>query len=511
MRRSLQTETSRRALRRGAGWVGLAVLVTALGIACDDDIAPEPPKSGNQPPETYLNVDADTLGELLYVLPLRWLGTDADGHVTRYRTRWTCDALPGPTPCPAASDWSETGAIADTFMLYIPDGSGTYTFEVAAVDDEGAVDPTPATQQFNLYNTPPIASFEAGSLPTSTLPAITFYVDAVDPDSTADPDDHDSRAGLSQYRAWLDGNEDAARVVPVEADAVTFGPEDFEGRFGDRSVFVQVLDTGGAVSTPVTYTWAVVAAPAQGILLVDDCRMGGFLEDRSDASYRNVLEAGAPGRTIVLDIATVPRLSSADLAAQISLFDRVVWYTDADTLSSGALELARSGLEALMGRAGRWFLCSGIAFGTRGALEDAEGRFRDFFGVDSVFHGPDGSTNFAISLTDTVRAGVSPGLDRFSFLSFGLRAIMDCVDARSDAVTRSLYWYPAGTLVRATADSLAPFVNPVQFDIGVGHELAGGARTVFVSWPAGLPINTNTGENENEIREMLRLVGILEP
>ena len=491
------------------GLGGTALLVALVFGACDDEVAPEPPKSGNLPPESFLLVESESLAPILYRVPLRWFGSDADGQVAAFRHRWTCDSLATGT-CPQGG-WVETTALADTFTVYVPGGTGVYRFEVAAVDDEGVVDPTPATQQFTLYNTPPVVDFVANTKPTTTLPAITFYFDAVDPDSTADPEDGDSRVGLWQYRGWLDGNEDAARYVPVAEGGMTFAPEDFEGRYGTRTVYVQALDDGGAVSATIEHTWQVVAPPVDGILLVDDCRMGGFLETTSDRSYRNVLGANAAGRYVVLDIETVPRLSSTDLEATLSLFDRLVWYTDADTVSSGALQLARGGLESLLARNGRLYLSSGLAFGTRGAFGDREAQFRDFFGIDSLYRAPNGSTNFSIALDDTVRAAVHPGLDRFRFLSLGLRAIMECFAARQDAATQSLYFYPESTFVRATADTLQPFVNPVQFDIGVHHELGGGAETIYVSFPIGLPINTNTGVNEVEIREMLRLARILEP
>ena len=64
------------------------------------------------------------------------------------------------------------------------------------------------------------------------------------------------------------------------------------------------------------------SAPTDGILLVDDCRMRrGFLENFSDNSYRNVLEAQAAGRYRVMDIDALPRLSRNDLEATIELFE----------------------------------------------------------------------------------------------------------------------------------------------------------------------------------------------
>jgi len=490
---------------RFARGVWIASCAALLALACDDAIEPNPPKQMNVAPETYLVTASDSLRPQFYSIRLRWLGTDADGRVVRYRYRWdeVCTREPCPRPVPPA--WLETTALFGDFTLPVPGDSALYRFEIAAVDNDGVADPSPASQGFDFRNAAPSAAFVPGTLPTQTLPAVTFILSATDPDTTETPDDGDATAHLTTYRAWLDGNEAGLREVPFDLGSITLRPEDFTGRYGPRTVFVQVVDDGQAVSTPIQHTWTVDEPPVNGILLVDDCRMGGTLEDFSDSSYRRVLEAGAPGRYIVLEVATIPRPNGPDFEATLSLFDRVVWYTDADSTSSGALELARGGLEDLLDRNGRLFLSSGVVFGTRSAFGDRETRFRQLFGIGSVFTAPMGGTNFSLSLVDTVYAAVHPGLERFTFLSQGLRAIVECFDAVSDADTRSLYFYPESTLVRDE------FVNPVQFDVGVSRRPAGGPSTVYVSFPIGIPINSNMGENEIEIREMLRLAGILEP
>jgi hypothetical protein len=100
-------------------------------------------------------------------------------------------------------------------------------------------------------------------------------------------------------------------------------------------------------------------------------------------------------------------------------------------------------------------------------------------------------------------------LTGFHLLTRGLRDVMECFAPLQNEATQSLYFYPAGTFVRTVGDST--FVNPVQFDIGVGHTHAGGAHCVYVSFPIGLPINDNVGENEVEIRALLQRAGILSP
>lgn len=496
-------------MKRGK-WTAAAAAAVAWALACDDSIAPRPPKGVNRAPESALVVQGDSLAPQSYRLRLAWSGSDADGRVTGFVYRWVCVDQGGPA-CDPPGPWLPTTQTQRTFVLPVPNGSAQWRFELAAVDDGGLTDPTPAEQTFDLRNRAPVVSFEPGTLPARTLPAVTFYPRAADADSSANPDDADGDDTVVLYRAWLDGREGVLIDVPAGPSGITLRPADFEGRYATRTVFVQAIDDGGAVSAFIQHTWQVDAPIADGILLVDDCRLGGFLETFSDQSYRNAIDAAAPGRSVVLDVETIPRLSQPDFDAILSLFQHVVWYTDADTVSSGALELARAGLEAVLGRGGHVLLASGLAFGTRGAFAADEARFRDLFGIRTVFRAPNGSTNFTLDLADTVQAAVTPGLPRFRFLSLGLRAVMECVGSRQDAATRSLYFYPAGTFVRATADTSQPFVNTEQFDIGVRHELTGGARTVFVSFPIGLPVNDNAGENEAEIRELLRLAGMVGP
>ena len=132
--------------------------------------------------------------------------------------------------------------------------------------------------------------------------------------------------------------------------------------------------------------------------------------------------------------------------------------------TSELLQEAHDFARNLASRGGNMLLVTGLAFGTRGAFGPEEPRFRDFFGIETVFRGPNGSTNFALSLTDSVRAVVTPAVTQFHFLSFGLGAVMECFGSRQDAATRSLYFYPESTFVRG--DSLTPFANTVQFDVG---------------------------------------------
>jgi hypothetical protein len=334
---------------------------------------------------------------------------------------------------------------------------------------------------------------------------VTFYLTAADPDTTPEADDGDFEANLDRWRVWLDGSEADAKSVPYSDGAVTLRIEDFDGRLDrPRTIFVQAIDDGEAESVPVSHTWVVESAPPRGILLVDDCTTGQAAIT-SDASYRNVLSRNALERLRILDVDNVPLLTESDLDATLALFDHVVWYTDAEVTSSGALGLARASLlDLLEQRPGRMLLVSGLAFGTDGSFGDEEATFLNLFGIDTLFVGPNGDTNFSYRPGDRIQARVHPGLTAFTMRARGEN--MQCFRASSDAATSSVYFYPDSAYVRT------PFINTEQFDVGVCHELPSGGKTAYVGFPLGLRFNSATStENEVEIQELLKRVGILDP
>ena len=62
----------------------------------------------------------------------------------------------------------------------------------------------------------------------------------------------------------------------------------------------------------------------------------------------------------------------------------------------------------------------------------------------------------------------------------------------------------------AAGGALRPKATPTRRST-ISNSLGGGGRASIVTFPLGLPINSNLGENEVEIRELLRLDGILDP
>lgn len=118
-------------------------------------------KFDNELPETHTSVEAINLnGEnrLNSLVTLRWWGTDPDGVVDGYEFSFD------------QQEWFFTTDQDSTFLFAITEGSDTIDidFWVRAMDDEGAVDQTPAYLRVPLKNTPPEIEFIDDLIPSDT-------------------------------------------------------------------------------------------------------------------------------------------------------------------------------------------------------------------------------------------------------------------------------------------------------------------------------------------------------
>ncbi len=204
----------------------------------------------NQPPQTYLfveNINLPVGGKQVF----HWYGNDVDGEVVGFYI--------------AADDTTQktyTTRNSDTLYFSSGDSIAAHLFCVWAVDNLGAVDPTPACIDFLVANTPPVIDFVRGTLPPdTTLPVATFYLEFHD-------DDGDATIMGLEYRLDYDSTwtmlvkDSVTGLVPSEVTIDSI-------EAGTRTVFFRVFDEVGAKSDSISYTWEVI--PVVGdILLVDD-------------------------------------------------------------------------------------------------------------------------------------------------------------------------------------------------------------------------------------------------
>ena len=115
----------------------------------------------NQAPKTYLALVPDAgLRRTVSQQHIHWWGTDPDGFVVGYYV--SLDSL----------HWTFTTQTDSLFVFHLSRTDTTYSFFVAAVDDQGLRDPQPASLRYPIQNSPPSVSF----LITSTVPETTYTV-----------------------------------------------------------------------------------------------------------------------------------------------------------------------------------------------------------------------------------------------------------------------------------------------------------------------------------------------
>jgi hypothetical protein len=104
---------------------------------------------------TYAPVESTTT---LFRVHVYWYGYDRDGEVVRYR--FAIDADTAKTP----SSWRATTAQDSIFTFSVAPGDlvGGHMFWIAAEDDQGYIDPTPAKRFFSVRTQPPAAWFTYG-------------------------------------------------------------------------------------------------------------------------------------------------------------------------------------------------------------------------------------------------------------------------------------------------------------------------------------------------------------
>lgn len=263
--------------------------------ACDTAITGT--ATENEPPETYLSVRDTSLVDnlagadrLTSTVQVSWSGTDADGFVARYEVRYYATSEQGAIGPDAG--WFGTSRLDTLILLPIEAGSSEadVVFEVRAVDNEDARDPSPARTVFPIRNSPPdlrLTTFELP--PEETFTVFSFSWRARDPEG---------EANLARIEVSLN---DSTRWVtlPPDVDFATFvGQIDkqdrtqiettarvFTGRaFQSTSItvpglllnalntfYVRAVDRTDTTSAIQSHTWRV-AKPTGDVLVVNDYR-----------------------------------------------------------------------------------------------------------------------------------------------------------------------------------------------------------------------------------------------
>jgi len=161
----------------GSALVGLMVVLWVA--SCSK--APTPPKKvANGAPQTELTFAPIQYDTTTFRVHFYWNAFDDDGEVTRFHFATDSDTL-----LPVAQ-WHTTTS-KDTTLLFQVDPVlelKVHVFKVAAEDNNGNIDPTPASRAFSAKTIPPFTKIEKGPAAFNPVvgPNFTFEWSGIDPD-----------------------------------------------------------------------------------------------------------------------------------------------------------------------------------------------------------------------------------------------------------------------------------------------------------------------------------------
>lgn len=317
----------------------------------------------NKAPDTRISVSEINLtGEdrLRSEVTLHWFGADEDGWITGYEL-----SLDG-------TNWSPVTKQDSTFSFELTLGSDTtdIDFYVRAVDNDDAVDPTPAYLRVPIRNSPPTAIFDTlQTLPDTAYIALTLFLDVDDLDGA---DNLDSIYIKVNNGDWYGLSSDVSIVTLVPSDPTATGPvnskvyknatanllaAEIEGLVpgADNVFYIRATDIAGADS-PIDTSKTVYFERKTSDLLVIDANSGGTSPTPEEV-IMPALAASFP-TVDVIDLrsnngAKVPRLWMPTFGFTLLAYDRVFWYGDASDITIDLLESAAGAIQAYLNAGGK--------------------------------------------------------------------------------------------------------------------------------------------------------------
>lgn len=172
-------------LNRCGGTLVALAIVLGLAGGCSTNTEMGGVRIPNAAPDTRVTGQPPTLLEASYAVEFRWTGSDADGRIRGFQWKLSNNGTDGISPQDTLTvdpltgavlhPWNFTTGTDSTFLVLAdqPDFPGdtlsprsyrSHSLFVRAIDDKGAVDPTPAYISFTSTTIVPISRVEFPSL-----------------------------------------------------------------------------------------------------------------------------------------------------------------------------------------------------------------------------------------------------------------------------------------------------------------------------------------------------------
>jgi hypothetical protein len=238
------------------------VLIAAIALmvfmsSCGNDSTGA--RGPNLPPDTEIVSGPDSGSTVPYLVEIHWRGTDVDGRVEAFEFAWhkgniSCADLD------SVLTWTYTTKTESTFAVTADSCPAPglcereNTFCVRAIDNDGGIDPEPASVSFTATTLPPRARIiyptEPGETHTNQPRCVTVRWEGLDDDgeavlyrSTYKPYDSWPGPGVpypqwdkTHWTAWSPATE---AILPLDEDESIY----------TWSFFVQARDNAGATET----------------------------------------------------------------------------------------------------------------------------------------------------------------------------------------------------------------------------------------------------------------------
>jgi len=341
----------------------ILLLLIVVSYSCKDPISGQ---LENQPPNTYLSIFPDsTIAPGSTLKTIRWWGDDPDGYVAGFRISF--DSL----------NWGFTTKNDSTFILHITGSDSTFRFFVAAVDEQGLIDNTPATNLYPVINTPPSVRFDAGTeIPDTTFPVATFKWTGTDPDGNEN---------IRYYQYSLNDTL-SFRRIPGSLNLLTLTKDSGLALNTDNILYLRAEDDAGALSPIVRMPdtsrhWYVREVRAK-ILFIKDMPLAEF---STASAYFPV--AFDTIRYDVLDIKSnngslIPKIVNPMFIETLKLYSIVVWSANRGNVATdnANFELAQNSLPFYLQTERKLFFTTGLP----NAETQLQGTLINFAPIDSI-------------------------------------------------------------------------------------------------------------------------------
>jgi len=270
----------------------------------------------NQPPETYLSLFPDSIiSPQKTRIKITWWGDDPDGLLSGFR--FSFDSL----------NWTTTAKNDSNFQLVIIGNDSTFRFWVAAIDDKGLIDPTPATNLYPVVNSPPTAIFNAGTeIADTTFPVASFSWTGTDPDGD----------NSIKFYHWSLNDTANWHTIPSTTTLLTLRQTDGIDTAANNIFYLKAEDIAGTFSRTVRMpdtnkTWHVRGKRGNILLINDYFRSVPTDVNQAVNFYRGALDTPSLSLYSQHDIkvnngGNIPRIKNPMFIETLKLFQCVIWF-----------------------------------------------------------------------------------------------------------------------------------------------------------------------------------------